>query len=130
MFSSDCFGTPVSSAELAAANDVAAVPQQELDQGQRLWAAVDSPWVHGVDRTAFARVLAPLRALNPELLLSTHLPPAAGRCQELLDRLAQTPDATPFVGPDQAAIEAMFAAMPDAAAVPAARDPQDAPVMA
>lgn len=124
MFSSDCFGAPVSSAEFAAASDVAEVPAAELDQGQRLWTTVDSPWVHGVDRAAFRRSLEPMRALDPSLLLSTHLPPATGRIQEFLDRLAQAPDEPPFVGPDQAAIEAMMAAMP--APVPSAREAEQA----
>jgi hypothetical protein len=130
VYSSDCFGAPVADAELAAVTDVSAVPVGDLDAGQRLWTTVDSPWVHSVDRAAFARSLEPLRALDPPMLLSTHLPPAIGRIGEFLDRLAGAPDAEPFVGPDQAAVEAMFAAMPDAAtqgAVPAARAPQAAP---
>jgi hypothetical protein len=108
VFSSDCFGAPVSSAALAGAADVADVPADELAYGQRLWGTVDSPWVSGVDRLAFARSLEPLRALDPPLLLSTHLPPATGRATEFLDRLATLPDAEPFVGPDQAALEEML----------------------
>ncbi len=117
MFSSDCFGAPVPTAELAAATDVGAVQDADLAAGQRLWTTVDSPWVHGVDRQWFARSMEPLRRLDPTLVLSTHLPPARGRINEFLDRLQTAPDAAPYVGPDQAAIEAMFAAMaPDAGA--------------
>lgn len=129
MFSSDCFGAPVASADLASADDVAAIPAAELAAGQTLWVTVDSPWVHGVDPVRFARSTEPLRAFDPAVVLSTHLPPARGRIGEFLDRLAAAPDAPPYVGPDQAAIEAMFAAMAgagetdavpaDAAAVPA-----------
>jgi glyoxylase-like metal-dependent hydrolase (beta-lactamase superfamily II) len=111
VFSSDCFGAPVPTAELAAAADVSALPPGELDGGQRLWATVDSPWVHAVDRAAFSRSLEPLRRLDPPLLLSTHLPPAAGRAGEFLDRLEAAPASPPFVGPDQAALEQMLAAM-------------------
>ncbi len=117
MFSSDCFGAPVPTAELAAATDVGAVQDADLAAGQRLWTTVDSPWVHGLDRQWFARSMEPLRRLDPTLVLSTHLPPARGRINEFLDRLQTAPDAAPYVGPDQAAMEAMFAAMaPDAGA--------------
>jgi hypothetical protein len=108
VFSSDCFGAPVSSAELAGAADVAEVPADELAAGQRLWGTVDSPWVTGVDRAAFTQSLEVLRALDPPLLLSTHLPPATGRTTEFVDRLVSLPDVDPFVGPDQAALEAML----------------------
>jgi len=111
VFSSDCFGAPVPTPGLAAATDVAAIPQADLVAGQRLWATVDSPWVHGVDRALFARSMEPLRRLGSDLVLSTHLPPATGRMGDFLDRLQTVPDAPPYVGPDQAAIEAMFASM-------------------
>ncbi len=117
MFSSDCFGAPVTTAELAAATDVRAIPAGDLAAGQRLWATVDSPWVHAVDRRLFARSMEPLRRHDPSMVLSTHLPPARGRIGEFLDRLATVPEEELYVGPDQAAIEAMFAAMePDAGA--------------
>ena len=108
VFSSDCFGAPVSSTELAGAADVADLPAGELADGQRLWATVDSPWLTGVDRPAFAHSLEPLRKLDPALILSSHLPPATGRATEFLDRLTTLPDVEPFVGPDQAALEHML----------------------
>lgn len=111
LFSSDCFGAPVTSAELAASSDVAAIPEDDLVAGQRLWATVDSPWVHNVDKGLFAKSMEPLRRLSPSVVLSTHLPPSTRDINEFLDRLQTVPDAEPFVGPDQAAIEAMFAAM-------------------
>ncbi len=111
VFTSDCFGAPVTTAELAASTDAAAIPRNELEAGQRLWATVDSPWVHTVEPDAFARSMEPLRRLDPSMVLSTHLPPATGRIHEFLDRLQTAPQADPFVGPDQVAIEAMFATM-------------------
>ncbi len=110
-FTSDCFGAPVATPELASATDASAVPEAELVAGQRLWATVDSPWVHEVDRQLFARSMEPLRRLDPGMVLSTHLPPAVGRIGDFLDRLQTVPEAAPYVGPDQAAIEAMFASM-------------------
>jgi hypothetical protein len=47
--------------------------------------------------------------MDPEVILSTHLPPAIGRTPEFLDMLADAPQADPFVGPDQRALEEMLA---------------------
>lgn len=109
MFSSDCFGAPMTSAEAVQAEDVRELPQDELVAAQRLWATVDSPWVLGVDRPAFRASLQPLRAMDPSLVLSSHLPPARSAMPALLDVLAAAPDADPFVGPDQAALDALLA---------------------
>ena len=111
MFSSDCFGSPLSSPDDAAVPDIAELSVDSLTAGQRLWVTVDSPWVGSVDRTAFGAALAPLRTMDPELVLSTHLPPARRAMPRLLDTLATTPDADPFVGPDQAMLEALLASM-------------------
>ena len=46
------------------------------------------------------------------MVLSSHLPAAPGAMTErLLASLAEAPDAPPFVGPDQAALEQMLAGM-------------------
>lgn len=108
-FSSDCFGAPLPTADLAAADNVGDVPRSDLQAGQLLWATVDSPWVHAVDADRFAASLQPLRAMDPTAILSTHLPPAIGRTDELLDTIAGAPMADPFVGPDQVALEQMLA---------------------
>jgi len=108
-FTSDCFGAPMATAELATADDIGAVPTADLIAAQRLWATVDSPWVSGVDRKAFRASLQPLRQLDPEVVLCTHLPPARAAAAQLLDTLETAPDADPFVGPDQAALQALLA---------------------
>jgi hypothetical protein len=108
-FSSDCFGAPMPTAELATCGDVGHISSDDLRAGQLLWATVDSPWVHTVDEARFLDSLATLRAVDPSLILSTHLPPAAERAPEFLDMLAAAPGADPFVGPDQAALEQMLA---------------------
>jgi len=108
-FTSDCFGAPMASAQAAQVADVREIPADELLAAQHLWATVDSPWVAGVDRALFAASLAPLRAMDPSVVLSTHLPPASGAMPGLLDMLAAAPDAAPFVGPDQAMLEQLLA---------------------
>ena len=108
-FTSDCFGAPMARADLVGVDDIAAVTPDDLVAGQRLWATVDSPWVTTVDRTAFQASLRPLRQLDPPVVLSSHLPPAHGATRQLLDTLEAAPDESPFVGPDQAALEALLA---------------------
>ncbi len=107
--SSDCFGAPMPTAEFAGGGDVADLPRDELRAGQLLWATIDSPWVHVVSRDTFLSTVEPLRTMEPETILSTHLPPAMGRTSEFLDMLSVAPDADPFVGPDQRALEEMLA---------------------
>lgn len=44
VFSSDCFGAPLPTDDLAGSHDVRAVPAEDLRAAQLLWATVDSPW--------------------------------------------------------------------------------------
>ena len=108
-FSSDCYGAPLPSAALATAPDVREVPADQLRAAQHLWAAVDSPWVHNVDPAKYMRTVRTISDLDVATVFSTHLPPAIGLGPQLAAMLAGAPDADPFVGPDQAALEAMLA---------------------
>jgi flavorubredoxin len=105
LFSSDCFG-----ALLPSVPDRAdAIPDAELREGQMLWATIDSPWLHKVDVAAFAADLHAVRAMEPRMILSSHLPPAHGAMVgRLLGALEAAPQASPFVGPDQAMLEHML----------------------
>jgi hypothetical protein len=107
-FSSDCFGAPMASEEDALSDDIRIADPDELAQRQMLWTSVDSPWVHTADAARFATTLDPIREFDPSLILSTHLPPAAGRTREFLANAAKAPGLDPFVGPDQAALEEML----------------------
>ncbi|MGH9016691.1 MAG: MBL fold metallo-hydrolase [Acidimicrobiales bacterium] len=105
-FSSDCFGALLDEVPQCAED----LSDEELRQGQVFWATVDSSWLHKVDRGVFAAELDRVRELDPTMILSSHLPAARGSSMErLLDTLASVPDAPPFVGPDQAALEQMLA---------------------
>ncbi|WP_327324671.1 MBL fold metallo-hydrolase [Streptomyces sp. NBC_01210] len=108
-FSSDCFGAPMPSAELALTDNVGAFPAGQLRDAQLLWATVDSPWVHTVDIGKYLATVQPLRIMDPEVVLCTHLPPAVGLAPQMTDTLAEAPDANPFIGPDQLAFEKMLA---------------------
>jgi Metallo-beta-lactamase superfamily len=107
-FSSDCFGAPLPTADLATAEDAAAAGADDLRTALLLWATVDSPWVHAVDPAKFAASFAPLRDFGPTTILSTHLPPVTGDGAALFAALLDAPHAAPFTGPDQAALEAML----------------------
>jgi hypothetical protein len=106
--SSDCFGAPLPTAELASAPDAAAAVPAELRAGQLLWATVDSPWVHTVDQAKYAASFRTLRNFSPSAVLSTHLPPVTGDTRRLFRTLLDAPQADVFVGPDQAALEALL----------------------
>jgi hypothetical protein len=110
--SSDCFGAPMPTMDAADVDDVAMVDADILRAAQLLWSAVDSPWVHTVDRDRFAATYDVIRDVAPTAVLSTHLPPARGQTDTFLEFLAEAPSGSPFVGPDQGALEAMLAGAP------------------
>jgi hypothetical protein len=114
-FSSDCFGAPMPTPELAAVSDVREIRAADLYAAQLLWATVDSPWVHITRKDRYLDSVRWVRALDPEVVYSTHLPPAIGVAQSLCDMLEAAPDSDPFVGPDQSALEAILATLQPAA---------------
>ncbi len=108
LFSADCFGALLADVPQSAEH----LSDEELHQGQVFWATVDSPWLHKVDRGLFAKELDKLRAIDPTVVLSSHLPAARGASlPRMLVSLESVPAAPSFVGPDQAALEQMLGAM-------------------
>jgi glyoxylase-like metal-dependent hydrolase (beta-lactamase superfamily II) len=108
LFSSDCFGALLQSVPTHAAD----IADSDLRDGQVCWATIDSPWLHKVDRAAFAADLEAVRRIDPTLVLSSHLPTASGHMLErMLKSLALAPDAQAFAGPNQAAFESMLKQM-------------------
>ena len=105
LFSADMFGALMA----APAADAADLAGSDLEEGLIRWATIDAPWVHRVDRSVFAHELDRLRALAPRHVLSSHLPPATGAVDRLVDLVARVPDADLWVGPDQAALDAILA---------------------
>jgi hypothetical protein len=63
------------------------------------------------DRDAFDRTLSSLRALDARRVLSSHLPPTAGMADQLIGNLSRVPGSTPWVGPDQAALDQLLASV-------------------
>lgn len=118
VFSSDCFGAVLPTDELARGDSVHDVPADDLRAAQLQWAAIDSPWVHAVDAVKFGATVTPLHAMDPHLILSSHLPAAPGALSAFTAMLAAAPDCDPFVGPDQQALEAMLATFEPDTAVP------------
>jgi glyoxylase-like metal-dependent hydrolase (beta-lactamase superfamily II) len=108
LFSSDCFGAPLPTVDLATSTDVRAVGDDVRDL-QLLWASVDSPWIHQVDPVRFRATIDPVRAMSATAVFSTHLPPAPQPDGRLYDTVELAPDTPPFTGPDQAALEALLA---------------------
>lgn len=111
LFSADCFGAPFSIPEEALAEDVAAIPDDELVPAQLLWGSVDSPWAHFVEEGRFADNLNRFLQDRPDKVLSTHLPPIRGDLDRHVHTLTKLPSSTPYVTADQAALNAFMAAM-------------------
>lgn len=108
VFTSDCFGALLADVPPSAAD----LTDDELRTGQVFWATVDSPWLHRVEQGLLAEELDRITAMEPTVLLSSHLPPAPGAMVDrLVSSLATVPGADPFVGPDQPALEALLAEM-------------------
>jgi hypothetical protein len=107
-FSSDCFGGPLSSSANASSENVAEISPEEVRAAQLLWASVDSPWVHKVDQNVFEAGFEPFHRFDPAWTFSTHLPPIEGSLDHMMRTLLDAPTFPEFVGPDQAALEAML----------------------
>ena len=108
LFSADSFGALLADVPQSADE----LTEAELRDGQSLWAAIDSPWLHTVDTGAFAGRLDQIRQLEPTAILSSHLPAAPGHLTgQLLETLATVPAGPVFTGPDQAALEHLLAGM-------------------
>jgi flavorubredoxin len=107
LFSADAFGALLH--EPAA--DAGDVDAGDLVDGMRLWSTVDAPWATHTEGDHFRRVLDEIRRLGARRVLSSHLPPARDRIDLLIDTVATVPGSTPWIGPDQAALDGMLAAL-------------------
>lgn len=106
VFTADSFGALMT----APAMDAEDIPRDELADGLSLWSTIDAPWLHSTDAALLEKRIDTVRRLDAKVLLSSHLPPARGISERLYAELARARTAAPFVGPDQNALEAMFAA--------------------
>jgi hypothetical protein len=106
-FSADCFGAILPSP----ARHADEVPQGDLAQGVISWASGDSPWVHLVEPGVFRQGLDRIRRMAPKMICSAHLPPAPGKTEPLLELLARVPASTPFITPNQTALEQLLSQM-------------------
>ncbi len=104
LFSADSFGALMSQP----VEDAAGIESEKLREGLFTWTTVDSPWLHAIDRNAFAKSLDSIRKISPKVILSSHLPVACDMAHELLQLMAEVPAVKPFVGPDQQEFEAMI----------------------
>jgi flavorubredoxin len=106
-FSADCFGAIIPSP----AGNADDLTERDLAQGMISWESADSPWVHMVKPNEFNQTLDRIRQLAPKMIFSAHLPPARGKIEQFLKLLATVPTSTPFVTPNQTALEQILAQM-------------------
>jgi glyoxylase-like metal-dependent hydrolase (beta-lactamase superfamily II) len=107
LFCADSFGA----VQPVVVDDAAAADPAALRAGMRLWTSVDAPWLQMADRGLLREALGRVRDLQPAVVLGSHLQPARGMTERLLLWLAEAAEAPRFVGPDQAALEAMLGAL-------------------
>lgn len=103
-FSADSFGALMHEP----ADTADAIGPAALRDGMVTWATVDAPWLDLVDPRRHDQRLEQVRRLDPALVLSGHLPPAAGMTDTLLQQLAAARTAPPFEGPDHHALERLM----------------------
>lgn len=70
LFAADSFGALLEEPAL----DAGDVPPDALRDGLVGWASIDAPWLATIDPTALARTLGAIDRLDPEILMSGHLP--------------------------------------------------------
>jgi len=114
LFSADSFGALLPSP----AEDVADVPESAFVEGFQLFNRGNHPWSALVDQKEFEKVLQTIRQLQPQIIASCHAPLARGRTEAHLQAMAAIPIREPFVGPDQAALEAILAQLADSGTGP------------
>jgi len=107
LFSSDGFGGLVSSPVENASDMTGAA----LRDGVVLWATIDSPWLRHLDAATLEANLSRVRNLAAPIVLSSHLPPALGMLDTLLDHIASARTQPAYVGPDQRALTEMLASL-------------------
>ena len=87
-FSSDCFGGLLSAVPEKASD----IDGAELRAGQVRWAAIDSPWIHGIDRDVFGRTLDDIRSIEPSMVCRpTSRRRPARSSNDFVDALATVP---------------------------------------
>jgi len=107
LFSVDSFGAAVN----GPAQNAADIPPEELREGLIAWTSLDVPWLTLVSADRLGESLKTVRDFQPRMILGSHLPPAEGMMDALIDNLLAAREVPPFVGPDQAELMKMMAGM-------------------
>lgn len=102
LFAADSFGAILPEVE----TNLHAIDQAALRSGMASWSAIDSPWLHSVDRKRFATTLASFRDIAPEATLSGHLPVITSQLGAVLEAVADAWCSGAADGHDPFAIEA------------------------
>jgi hypothetical protein len=111
LFAADCFGAPLAALDAVMVDDIGALPAGDVADAQLRWGSIDSPWAHFVEEARLAENLRRFVHTQPATVLSSHLPPIRGGLDRHVETLSKLPSSTPWVAPDQAALEAAMAQM-------------------
>lgn len=106
-FAADSFGAVVPQE----CDDVSDVPADAYLEGFNWFNRANSPWHEVTDPAKVNAVVDRVRALDANVIVSTHAPTAVGRSNELCAMLAAIATMDPVVLPNQDDLEQMLAAM-------------------
>ncbi len=106
-FSADSFGALLPETVDA----ISELPARVLRDGLIGWSAIDAPWLGHIDPAALGRTLSAIERLDPDIVLSSHLPLARNGAARLTGIIAETygRGATVSVAPQS--VESLIAAL-------------------
>jgi len=107
LFAADSFGAVLPDV----ATEFAAIDTATLRDGLVAWSSIDAPWLAMTDRKVFAESLHALRGIDPEMVLSGHLPVARNGIDRLTSLVHDAWCAGPTSAMDPLSIKAAAAAL-------------------
>lgn len=85
LFAADSFGALLP----APAHEIDEIADETLRDGLVGWSSIDAPWLTVVDRDTFGGTLATVERLDPDFILSGHLPLARKGARRLVGHVAR-----------------------------------------
>jgi hypothetical protein len=105
LFAADSFGTVLP--EMV--EDSSDADRSAYLDGMALFTRANAPWTALADQVKWERSLDSIRALSPEVVLSSHSPAARGRTGELIETVLAVPSMDPWLPDEDIEVEAVLA---------------------
>ncbi len=105
LFSADSFGTVLPKM----VEDAGDADRAAFLEGMALFTRANAPWTALADQTKWERSLDTIRALDADMVLSSHAPTARARTGELIDTVTAVPSMDPWLPEEDIEVEAVLA---------------------